>query len=273
MFAKAVRGINKILDNSTQREINNAKKKHEAEVKELEEQLAEGLISQEDYNERKEELQTEYDEKEKALQLEQWKRQKALNIGQAVMEGALAVLKALSSAPPPGNAVLAGIAAAAAAVQIAAIASEPEPYAKGGYVPRRTVYQAGEAGPEWVASNKLLSDPATAPIIEQLEAYQRGNRRALADIPMAQLNMPVAARAAQELGRRRSVSEAGMMSAFGSANPNVSVNMPENEEVIKLWRELATYLKDPQNRRAVISRQTMADFDNREQFLRSMARL
>lgn len=264
--------INTILDNSTQREINNAKKKHEAETKELDEQLEEGIISQEDYNERKEELQTEYDEKEKALQLEQWKRQKALNVGQAVMEGALAVLKALSSAPPPYNAVLAGIAGAMAAIQIAAIASEPEPYAKGGYVPRRTVYQAGEAGPEWVASNSLLSDPATAPIIEQLEAYQRGNRRALADIPMAQINMPVATRAARELGRR-SMPAMGVMAEAIQKPVNVSVSLPQDGEVLQLWRELATYLKDPKNRQAVISRQTMTDFEDRESFLRSRARI
>lgn len=265
--------INTILNNNTQQQINNAKKEHEAKTKELDKQLDEGIISQEEYNERKEKMQTEYDEKEKALQLEIWKRQKALNIGQAVMEGALAVLKALSSAPPPYNAVLAGISGALAAVQIAAIASEPEPYAKGGYVERRTVYQAGEAGPEWVASNRLLSDPATAPVIDALESYQRGNRRALSDIPMAQLNMPVASRAAAELGRRRSISEGGMAAAFQNTPQNITVAMPEREEELGILRELAKYLKDPKNRQAYISRRTMEDFDKQEDFLRNRARL
>lgn len=265
--------INTILNNNTQQQINNAKKEHEAKTKELDKQLDEGIISQEEYNERKEKIQTEYDEKEKALQLEIWKRQKALNIGQAVMEGALAVLKALSSAPPPYNAVLAGISGALAAVQIAAIASEPEPYAKGGYVERRTVYQAGEAGPEWVASNRLLSDPATAPVIDALESYQRGNRRALSDIPMAQLNMPVASRAAAELGRRRSISEGGMAAAFQNTPQNITVAMPEREEELDILRELAKYLKDPKNRQAYISRRTMEDFDKQEDFLRNRARI
>ena len=265
--------INTILNNNTQQQINNAKKEHEAKTKELNKQLDEGIISQEEYNERKEKMQTEYDEKEKALQLEIWKRQKALNIGQAVMEGALAVLKALSAAPPPYNAVLAGISGALAAVQIAAIASEPEPYAKGGYVERRTVYQAGEAGPEWVASNRLLSDPATAPVIDALESYQRGNRRALSDIPMAQLNMPVASRAAAELGRRRSISEGGMAAAFQNTPQNITVAMPEREEELDILRELAKYLKDPKNRQAYISRRTMEDFDKQEGFLRNRARI
>ena len=159
------------------------------------------------------------------------------------------------------------------AAQILAITSQPEPYAKGGYVPKRTVYQAGEAGPEWVASNSLLTDPVAAPVIEQLEAYQRGNRRALADIPMAQLNMPVATRAARELGRRRSLSEGRLSEALPAINPNVSVTMPGNEEVMQLWRELSAYLKDPKNRQAVISRQRMEDFEKQEQFLRNRARL
>ena len=163
--------------------------------------------------------------------------------------------------------------AAATGFQIAAIENQPEPYAKGGYVPKRTVYQAGEAGPEWVASNTLLNDPQAAPIIEQLEAYQRGNRRALADIPMEQINMPVATRAAQELDRRRSLAESNVASAVGSINPNVSVQMPDNREMMQLWRELATYLKDPRNRQAVISRQTMTDFDSKESFLRNRASL
>lgn len=265
--------INTLLNNSTEKERKEAEKQKDDNLKRLNEELEQGIISQEDYEEQKEAIQTEYDEREKELQLEQWRRQKALNIGQATMEGALAVLKALSSAPPPYNAILAGISAALAAVQIAAIASEPEPYARGGYVPKRTVYQAGEAGPEWVASNSLLQDPTAAPIIEQLEQYQRGNRRALADIPMAQVNMPVATRAAQELGRRRSLAESSVAAAVQQVPQQVSVSMTQDGEMLQLWRELATYLKDPKNRQAVISRQTMTDFEKNENFLRNRAKL
>ena len=35
--------------------------------------------------------------------------------------------------------------------------------------------------------------------------------------------------------------------------------------------ELAAYLEDPKNRQAIISRQTMTDFDSNEQFLRNRA--
>lgn len=264
--------INKILDNIGQKELNDAKTRKEENEELLDEQLKNGIISQEEYEEQKDTLQQEYNDKEKELQLEQWKRQKALNIGEATMQGALAVLQALASAPPPYNAILAAISAGLAAVQIAAIASEPEPYAKGGFVPRRTVYQAGEAGPEWVASNTLLSDPATAPIIEKLEDYQRGNRHALADIPMAQLDFPAALSASEQIGHNRVVVQPQSAAAVWE-HPTAAAVGNDSREMVNLMRELVTYEKDPRNRQAVISRRTMDDFNNNENFLRNRARL
>ena len=256
------------MNNKTQEELNNEKKAYDEKSNALQEQLDNGIISQEEYEEQKEQLQEEYDEKEKALQLEQWKREKALNLGQATIEAALAVLKALSSAPPPYNAILAAISAAAAAVQIAAIASEPEPYAQGGYVEKRTVYQAGEAGREWVASNSLLNDPTTAPIIEGLEAYQRG--RGLNALRMAQLNVGAAEEASTAIGRAQFTTATQQ----GTAQPVVNVAPAVSDpQMLAVLRELTTYMKDPKNRQAVISRRTLEDFNSKEQFLRNRARL
>ena len=265
--------INKILDNISQKAINELEDEREAATKNLDEQLEEGLISQDEYNEQKEALDKEYDEKEKELQLEQWKRQQAMNVGQAVMQGALAVLQALASAPPPYNAILAAISAGLAAVQIAAIASEPAPYAKGGYVDRDTTfYRAGEAGPEWVASNQLLNDRTTAPIIQALEDYQRGDRHALADIPMSRLDVPAAIKASQSIGRGQVVVQQPAAASIWE-HPTAAAVGTDSRELVSLMRELVTYEKDPRNRQAVISRQTMEDFDNNENFLRSRARL
>lgn len=264
--------INKILDNVAQSELNKAKKQKEENESLLEEQLKNGIISQEEYDEQLSVLQKEYDDKEKEVQLEQWKRQKALNIGEATMQGALAVLQALASAPPPYNAILAGIAGTLAAVQIAAIASEPEPYAKGGYVDKDTTFfRAGEAGKEWIASNKLLNDEATAPIIQALESYQRGDRHALLDIPMALPNIPAIVSASESIGRSRSMVA---QSATTMLEPTIASSVGnDSHELVSLMRELVTYEKDPRNRQATISRRTMDDFNNQENFLRSRARL
>jgi hypothetical protein len=151
--------------------------------------------------------------------------------------------------------------AAEAATQLAAIANQPRPYARGGYVEEDTVYRAGEAGREWVASNRLLSDPKTAPIISALESYQRGNRRALSDIPMASLNMPVAMSAARELGSR----------ATGTITSSVSAG--KGDDMLRVMKQLAAYLEDPRNRQAIISHRTQTDFDNNDNFLYQTARI
>lgn len=266
--------INTLLKNIADSRLQQLEKEKDAEIETLDEQLEQNLISQEEYESRKKELEDNYKDKADEAALEAWRREKSLAAAEATIAAAVATMKIWAGEGTTAYKVaMTALMAAEFAAQLEAIKNEPEPYAKGGYVPRRTVYQAGEAGPEWVASNSLLTDPVAAPIIEQLEAYQRGNRRALADIPMAQLNMPVATRAARELGRRRSLSEGRLSEALPAINPNVSVTMPWNDEMIQLWRELATYLKDPKNRQAVISRQRMEDFEKQEQFLLNRARL
>lgn len=273
-FSKSVldifSGINTILDNIGDRELKEQEERKDNGIKALDDELKQGLISQEEYEEEKEAIEEDYEEKEKAIKLEQWKRGKALSISQATIDGALAVLKALASAPPPYNAILAAAAGVAAGVQIAAIASEPAPYAKGGYIDNKKYIVAGEAGREWIASNRLLNDPATAPMISALEQYQRGNRRAMTDIPMAAINMPMAMEASKEIGRRQYNPQTVVLD---ESRRNVASIASDNNEMVAVMKELASYLKDPNNRRAVISRQSMIDFENKENFLRSRASL
>lgn len=254
--------INSIIDNQANKELKKQEEQKDAAIASLDEQLKEGLISQEEYNEQKEELENSYKEKEKQTNKEIWKRKKALSLSEASIQSALAILNAWNSMPYPANLIPVGIATAMGAAQIAAIATEPAPYAKGGYVPKEQIYKAGEAGEEWVASHKLLADGRTAPIIDALERYQRGNRKALDDIPMARLNSQLAMSAARELGKRSSVTKAE--DQFSSSL---------SREQLAVMKDIAEYLKDPRNRQAVISRQTLSDFDKSENYLRSAARL
>lgn len=264
-------GINQLLDNLGDKELKKQEERRDNGIEALDEQLEQGLISQEEYDEQREVLNEEYDEKEKEIKLEQWKRNKALSVSQATIDGALAVLKALASAPPPYNAILAAAAGVAAGVQIAAISAEPSPYAKGGYIDNKKYIVAGEAGREWIASNRLLDDPYTAPMIHALEQYQRGNRHILTDIPMASINIPVAMDAAREVGRRKLLDPHAVRIATVQQQSQQQVS--DNGELVAVMKQLASYLMDPNNRRAVISRQTMTDFDDNENFLRNRARL
>lgn len=252
--------INTILNNISDQRIKDLEDEKDANIKTLDEQLEQGLISQETYDQKKQDIEDEYNKKANEEKKKQWQRDKAFSLSEATIAAALAAVKVWAAEGTTAYKVaMSALLAAELATQIAAIASQPEPYAKGGYVDRDTVFRAGEAGREWIASNQLLNDPVAGPTIEALESYQRGNRRALGDIPMARMNMPVALAAARELGSRTTSSSSGRITAS------------KGDDMLKVMKELASYLEDPKNRQAIISRQTMTDFDTNEQFLRSRA--
>lgn len=266
--------INTMLKNQAQQRLNELEDEKDDQIKVLDEQFEQGLISEEQYNTRKQELEDNYKAQALEAEKEDWRRQKAYGYSEAIINAAVAATKLWAGEGTTAYKIgMSALLAAEMATQIAAIESQPEPRAKGGYIHNNQLYRVGERGREWIASNSLLNDPATAPVIEALEAYQRGNRRALADVPMAQLNMPVATAAARELGRRTVGAMENTLLSMPTATQKFDVNMPDSGEIMKLWQELATYLKDPNNRRAVISRQTMTDFEKNEQFLRNKARL
>lgn len=266
--------INTMLKNQAQQRLNELEDEKDDQIKVLDQQFEQGLISEEQYNTRKQELEDKYKAQALEAEKEDWRRQKAYGYSEAIINAAVAATKLWAGEGTTAYKIgMSALLAAEMATQIAAIESQPEPRAKGGYINNNQLYRVGERGREWIASNSLLNDPATAPVIEALEAYQRGNRRALADVPMAQLNMPVATAAARELGRRTVGAMENTLLSMPTATQKFDVNMPDSGEMMKLWQDLAAYLKDPKNRQAVISRRTMTDFETNENFLRNIARI
>lgn len=244
--------IGDIISNSEDRQLQKSKQYHEQKVEALDSELQQGIISQEIYNARKNALDKDLEEEEKQIQLRQFNRQKALSIAEATIAGTLAALRVLSDPTYQGNSkwVELALVTAAAAANIAAIASQPAPYAKGGYTKEPTIL-VGERGQEWVASNRLLRDPVTAPIISSLESYQRGNSSALDSIAMQSVNLAAVASAA-DYRRQQAASDAAMLAEL---------------------RLLRQYLSDPRNRQAVISRTTQEAYDADEKFLRNARKI
>ena len=243
---KVFSSLSSVLDNLGQQELQQAEQLKDQNIRNLDDQLAQGLISQEQYDKRKAKLEEDYQAKQKEVELEAWRREKLLNSSQAAMAAALAILRVWSDA---GNgttamrAVQTAVVGAATLAQIAAIASEPEPYARGGFVRDKKIMVA-EAGSEWIASHRLLSDPVTAPVIAALDSYQR--------LPaMAAVNLPAVNQVSQQRNESSRI----------------------NAALLAEMRRLADYLSDPANRRAVISRRTQETFDANENFLRNAARL
>ena len=257
--------IDNVLKNQEEAELARMEKTYDQKSENLKKQLDNGIISQKRYDAQMEQLQKEKEEKEKKIKHKQFERQRAASIVQAAINGALAVTSIWAEwgAQPIVAAVLTALAATTNGLEIAAIASEPNPYAHGGYIEKKQYAVMGEEGPEWVASNKLLRDKETKPIIEALNEYQHGDTKALERITMPAPSLKNVSQAMPANGRN-----------FAASNTtNNFYQKEDNGKVLEILERMEDYIKDPNNRRAYISRNIQLEFDEREREVREMARL
>lgn len=259
-----------IQSNKEEQELRNFRKGQEDKKKLLDKRLKSGLISQTQYDEQVKQLDAETEKREKKAAYEAAKREKTFATFSAIINTIQGVTKALSAAPPPFNFVLAALTAAAGAVQVAAIQSQPLPeLAAGGYTEGVSI--AGEAGTEWVASNSLLKDKKTAPVISWLENYQRGNRSmSMPAIP----NFDMISNAVQN--RTNTNTTAGNKTIVQS-DPEVKMLLAKmidhQKKNIEETQKLNTYLSDPDNRKARIVRDELTRFDKEMSTLQGLARI
>lgn len=129
-------GILQIQQNQNQQET-------EAELSALDEQYKKKIAAAQGNAALQGKLEKELATKKEQIQKQAAEKSKKIAIVQAVIDTALSVLKALGSAPPPFNFILAALAAAAGAVQIAVIKSQQ--FAGGGFADNEQ--QPGQSSP------------------------------------------------------------------------------------------------------------------------------
>ena len=103
-----------------------------------------------------------------------------------------------------------------------------------------------------MASNKLLRDKNTAPVISALENYQRGKTREFKIMPGG-VNRQNVSTAAKEM--------------------STTVTKQTYMEMLYEMRMLRKYMQDPRNRRAVIDRKIMLQFEENEKQLKNRANI
>jgi hypothetical protein len=101
----------------------------------LDNQLAENIISRDQYDNKVKELDQQREQETLQLRRQEFQSNKRLNMANAVIAGAQAVLQALGSAPPPINIILAALVAGLSAAQFGIISSQEFTAAGGGIVP------------------------------------------------------------------------------------------------------------------------------------------
>jgi hypothetical protein len=258
--------IDSIMQNQADAELQRYEELYDSKSAALKKQLDSGIISQKRYDAQMEQMQKEKEKKEKKLKHDAFERERVANL----IQGAINLALTISSiyANEPGGVIIksaaAAVAAAIQAVQIAAIAAQPNPYAKGSYIRGKQIALMGEEGDEWVASNKLLRDRNTADIIEALDQYQKGDTKALERISFPQPDLKTVSQSVRRTGGN-----------FAASNPTTNnyYQNTGNDEMLQEMKRLNGYLMDPMNRRSYISRDIQLEFDEQEREVREMARL
>lgn len=151
-------------------ELANARAEADEKIALAQEQLDQQIISEEEFNELKKQIENDYAEFEKEKQAEAEKQEDELNrkkdelarkqfeaqkknaIAEALINGANAILKGFAQLGPIAGAVNAGIQTAITALQVAVIAKQKyvSAYAKGGIIDKPTLALMGEDGKEAV---------------------------------------------------------------------------------------------------------------------------
>lgn len=165
-----------ISANQIQKELNDVANKYNAQSQLLQDQLDAELITQAEYDAKKSELDAQSKAKEKKLKKEQFEKNKTAQLISAAINTAVGVTTALGAGPGVGF-VMAAIAAALGAAQIALIASQPTPeFAAGGAVPLKSGLFGGDLHTN--GGTKGIFEDGTRVEVEKDEAFFILNRSA-----------------------------------------------------------------------------------------------
>lgn len=130
----AITQIDQLMSNKENQQLERDRFNNEEKKKNLKRQLDAKMISQKEYDQKVAKLDQEMDAKKRDLQVKQAKRQKVISLTQAIINTALSVTSALSTQPFIVGLVMAVLAAALGAFQIATISNTSVPEAaKGRY--------------------------------------------------------------------------------------------------------------------------------------------
>lgn len=192
-FQGAMAAVNQLADQADQQALDRLGEVADKRQDELDRMLAQGVITQKQYDDRSIAIQNERERKERDIMRKQWSRNKASSLVNAIINTALGVTQALGSSPPPANFIAAAFVGAAGAAEIGTISGTVNPYYKGGRTKVKdtegNVWNAvmtgsladggrystaslgivGERGEELVVPNNILNHPDYADAINHIE--------------------------------------------------------------------------------------------------------
>ena len=243
---------------------NEYKKNNEKKKKDLKSRYDAGLVSQEQYNARVEEMEAEEEAKREEMEIKQAKRTKALNLVQSIINTALSVTKTLAQWGWPAGAAPAAIVAAFGAAQTALIAAQPVGAEEGGFVNTRRAQDGkafkarlspdkrgfvssptvlvGENGGEYVIPADGLSNPTLLPFVATMEeARKAGTLKSL----NFEAVYPVGAAIGRESGGFTGTSTSPVTGIDSGAGAVVSARSATDERLLEAIELLNKRLSVP----------------------------
>lgn len=243
---------------------NEYKKNNEKKKKDLKSRYDAGLVSQEQYNARVEEMEAEEEARREEMEIKQAKRTKAMNLIQSIINTALSVTKTLAQWGWPAGAAPAAIVAAFGAAQTALIAAQPIGAEEGGFVNTRRAQDGkafkarlspdkrgfvssptmlvGENGGEYVIPADGLSNPTLLPFVATMEeARKAGTLKSL----NFEAVYPVGAAIGRESGGFTGTSTSPVTGIGSGAGAVVSARSATDERLLEAIELLNKRLSVP----------------------------
>lgn len=243
---------------------NEYKKNNEKKKKDLKSRYDAGLVSQEQYNARVEEMEAEEEAKREEMEIKQAKRTKALNLVQSIINTALSVTKTIAQWGWPAGAAPAAMVAAFGAAQTALIAAQPIGAEEGGFVNTRRAQDGkafkarlspdkrgfvssptvlvGENGGEYVIPADGLSNPTLLPFVATMEeARKAGTLKSL----NFEAVYPVGAAIGRESGGFTGTSTSSVTGSGSATSAGASTSSATDERLLEAIELLNKRLSVP----------------------------
>lgn len=248
-----------------QQDFKRYQKDNEKKKKALKSRYDAGLMSQEQYNARVEEMEAEEEARREEMEIKQAKRSKALSLSQAIIQTSLAVMKTYAEwGGWPAGVAPAAIMTALGAAQIAMIAAQPVGAEEGGFVNTRRAQDGkafkarlspdkrgfvssptvlvGENGGEYVIPADGLSNPTLLPFVATMEeARKAGTLKSL----NFEAVYPVGAAIGRESGGFTGTSTSPVTGIGSGAGTVVSARSATDEKLLEAIELLNKRLSVP----------------------------
>ncbi len=208
----AVGNITSLLTAQNQRRIDSLEQEKEQKLENINAELAQENLSEQQKKrliQQRQKIEEQYQKKIDAQKREQFNKEKAGNIAQAIMQTAVAVVEALPNIP------LSIIVGAAGAAQIATIASQKNPYEKGGWIGGRRHRDGGT--PVEAEVDEFITNRQSAMAAPRALEYMNSS--------------PAAARKVEMMVDRYVGSSPGKAEQGGWVNPSRNITVRPTQQI------------------------------------------